>query len=673
MINNRRLTLIKYAVTGLLLLGGLALWHYAYQQNRLALNEVKAALTHPVSQEPLWLSQLNQLQQALGELQQRPLNHLSWLGLNQTEILRQQIQATYNHLIDTTFVLYLDQLLTTQIKTDITHNPSGLYHSLQTYLMLTEPAHLDIPFVKDWLAHWWAKRYPHDLNAQQRMMKHFNALLQSHPAPWPIDYALVNAAQAELKKRPLVEIAFAELQSEYDGLSAPSWEGEKINDLNTSANVPALYSTDHFKYIYNVKIPYLASVIEKGNWVMGENEEYFPNAEIAHTLTQQLQAAYLQHYIAQWTSVLKQWILIPPNTLNDAIKEINVLSDEHSPVWQALNLVVNEVPTTNNSLHSLHEFLNKNETYQTMQSTLKNLYLYLQTVTTAPDGIKTAYDTAANRMQDNGANDPMTAALTLSQQLPVPVNEWVTTIVQNSWKLLLQNSVQYLNTMWAINVLPEYHHSILHRFPIFKKARQDMSVIDFNRFFGPGGTMESFFYYYLSPFVDTSQPYWTWKNLDGEQVDIDQTKLDMLIRASMIQQMFYTINPLTPTLQFTLTPVSLSSNVKRFTLNVAGQMVVFEPGVIKGNQLRWTHSPNNFITLRFNTLSTQQPTLTLLGSWAWLHLISQSHLHMTDDPKQFQLTFTLSGNEAHYQLTTDNPISPYLPGVLFAFRCPKSL
>jgi type VI secretion system protein ImpL len=61
------------------------------------------------------------------------------------------------------------------------------------------------------------------------------------------------------------------------------------------------------------------------------------------------------------------------------------------------------------------------------------------------------------------------------------------------------------------------------------------------------------------------------------------------------------------------------------------------------------------------------------GFWAWLHLLDQSQLQTTSDPKTFQITFILDGNQAVYQLIADNPVNPYQSQLLASFRCPDSL
>ncbi|MFK3616423.1 type VI secretion IcmF C-terminal domain-containing protein, partial [Coxiella burnetii] len=246
-------------------------------------------------------------------------------------------------------------------------------------------------------------------------------------------------------------------------------------------------------------------------------------------------------------------------------------------------------------------------------------------------------------------------------------------ITQNIWKIILAESRRYIDTAWASEVIPEYNDHILNRFPVFKNSLSDISINDFNHFFGPNGAVEMFFNHYLQPFVDTTQAYWTWKEVDGETLPIPQTKLDMLTRASMIQKMFYADNRKTPTLKFTLTPISLSPNVSRFALNIGGQRLAFEPGIKSPLKATWPGPDGNFVTFQFDTLSPDKPAKTLTGTWAWLRLLNLADLEATSDPKIFHLSLSLEGNTARYQLIAHSPINPYSAQLLSAFRCPNEL
>ncbi len=673
--------LLSYPIAAVIIVAGLLTWHHVYQQNIAALTVVEMNLTHPSNDEP-WLSQLNMLQKSLSDLHHYGIDHDRWLGFGQVAALQREIKKTYDQLIQTHFVLYLNQIVTRQIELNMNNDPAGLYNSLQIYLLLAQPDRLDVSLVKAWFTQFWKNSYPNDTHHQKTLMQHLDRLLELKHVIWPLNDSLVQNAQKKLQQQPLEQTAFKVLQSEYKKNPTPIIAAQNLKNIDTSnATVPALYSFDNFNSVFNTEIPKLAAAISHGNWVIGSINAQPPTATQIQTLTEKIRALYVQNYVSAWESAIGQIQLNTPKNLPEVLSDIKLLSDSNSALWKDVQASLNNdviqahltgSDNASTALTNLVLFLQKNGDYQNFQTALQTLSHYINNIVASPSPTQSAYDSAVIRMQGDG-NDTLTQVLQMAQKLPAPANQWVTLLTRSTWKIMLRDTQQYINTLWVSSIVPEYQNHIMDRYPIFNDSKTDITETDFNRFFGPGGTVESFFNYYLKPFVDTRQIYWTWKSVDGEKIPIKQDNLDMLIRASMIQKMFYTDDPNTPTIQFNLTPINLSPNVRRFELNVGGQIVNYEPGIKRSVHLSWPGSDGKFVTLQFVTLNPNHDTLTLAGPWAWLHLLDQSRVQATSDPKTFQMSFTLNGNRAQYQVTADNPVNPYQTQLLSAFRCPDSL
>ncbi|WP_369597181.1 hypothetical protein [Vibrio sp. 03_296] len=71
-----------------------------------------------------------------------------------------------------------------------------------------------------------------------------------------------------------------------------------------------------------------------------------------------------------------------------------------------------------------------------------------------------------------------------------------------------KGSRSHLNTLWVNKVLKPYERSIKGRYPFEPRAKTEVTLKDFSRFFGYGGTLDAFFVEYLEPFVDTSRSAW---------------------------------------------------------------------------------------------------------------------------------------------------------------------
>ena len=654
---------ISYPIAFLIIFSGVMTWHHAYLQSALAINDAQSLLTQPAT-HPAWLFQLNTLQKILHNLKKHTVEHYRWIGLGQGAALYHQTHTTYQQLIRTNFVLYLDQLLTKQMQQNTDRASSALYNTLQIYLMFVKPAYLDPIMVKQWFSQFWQQNYPKDPAIQRELMEHLNHLLELKHISWPVNYTMIYRAQEILKKRPLAEIAFSELCTQYKTLNAPVLQHPNIAAINiASMTVPAMYSMQNFNRIYNTQIPQLATAIAKGNWVLGDtHSEWLNSNESAKNIQKQLQTLYLKNYIQQWNTTLNQIQWTTPKNFEQLLNEITLLTNDQSPLWQMLKQS-NPDPTIP---------VLKNDQYTTMQAGLQHLQAYITKITQSPDPTKAAYDATVARFKDKGAHDPITDLLQISQHMPSPMGPWLKILAQQSWKILLDQSRNYLNTIWIASVLPEYHNKIMDRFPIVKNTTSSIAVTSFNRFFGPDGTLESFFNYYLNPFVNTDKAYWVWKSLDDEHLDVPQETLNMFIRASMIQQMFYTENSNSPKIIFSLTPLRLSPDTKNFTLNIGGQIMHY-PSVQKTRILTWPGPLKNTVTLEVITRDAHTLRVTHTGIWAWFALLENAHIQMIN-PKTYHIVFILHGKAtASYQLKTHLAVNPYLPNVLTAFRCPENL
>ncbi|ATN81543.1 ImcF-related family protein [Coxiella burnetii] len=616
---------------------------------------------HELPNDTDWLSRLNRIQTALTAWKNDNLP-FGEIGFNQGKNLHQQLQRTYTQLIRNNFVLFLDEIVTKQLQNNIDKNELALYRSLQTYLMLTEPSHRNDTVVKNWFSHYWKEKYP---NEQQKLMSHLNYLLQLHQVSWPADENIILKTQDVLQKQSLPQLVFTMLQNQYQ--RAPVVFNFPGTDFST-IKIPAFYNPDRFNEIYNEQIPQLVHLLSHGDWVMGSVRKEPLTADEVKTLIKKIRKIYVKDYLSAWQTSLAQMAVKAPTTLNESLNDLKLLGDPKSALWQLLNKIANSSATQDELSH----YLANNQNQDTLQKNLKSLSEFVQNIVNSTNPIKAAYDSAVNRMQHSN-DDPLTAIRKVAQNAPSVINQWTTTITQNIWKIILAESRRYIDTAWASEVIPEYNDHILNRFPVFKNSLSDISINDFNHFFGPNGAVEMFFNHYLQPFVDTTQAYWTWKEVDGETLPIPQTKLDMLTRASMIQKMFYADNRKTPTLKFTLTPISLSPNVSRFALNIGGQMLAFEPGIKSPLKATWPGPDGNFVTFQFDTLSPDKPAKTLTGTWAWLRLLNLADLEATSDPKIFHLSLSLEGNTARYQLIAHSPINPYSAQLLSAFRCPNEL
>lgn len=664
--------ILSYPIALAIVLITTGAYHYSYQQNVTAIQAITQDLTKPTNNKN-WLSELNRLETVRKELVNNALLNNGLLSFGQASKLKTEINARYQNYLKYPFTQHLNQTLKISIERQSNDNSPRLYNSLQVYLMLAQKSHDNPAFVKNWFDRYWQKTLPEDSETRHQLAEYLNDTLALKNLPWAQDAALIHQAQTTLQKQPLSEIAFKMLRNSGDPSTASIDPSESVKgvDLNQS-KIPVFYSPKNFSVVYKQKIPALAKRFYKGNWVVGNTDDKNVNQA---QLTQELQQRYLQQYLQTWQNSLNQIHFTTPKDYDAAMTQINLLTNPQSPIWQLYQNVIMTVKNAGVKLDAttLNAFMPSQQDQQTMVKSLQALQTYLQSINKSPSSIKTSYDQAKIRFQNNGTNDAITQVFQDTQQMPAPLRQWMNAIARNSWTLMLTDAKAYLNTLWQTNIVPAYNNTIKQRFPVFQNATNDIGLNDFNHFFAPGGAIQQYFSDNMTPFIDMSKSYWTWKKLDDQQLDIPQNVLDMFIRASMIQKMFYTNNQKTPTIRFKLTPMDMSIDTSQFILNVGGQMVRYMPGIKRTSVLSWPGKDGNFVTMRFNNLNQTNPTVTTMGNWAWLRMLQHATIKPSNNPSSYDVTFKMNNNEAEYQLQADNSVNPYLPGILNGFRLPSVL
>ena len=665
------------------------LWHTSYLKNLRILNTVTSALqTKPDSLNSLqlpWLAELNKLNTTHDKinLQNTKIDHIT--GLNQTKKLSDLVENRYQDLLKTKFLPFLIDNMTSVIEENKNNNEVAVYNALSVYFMITKKHPRNVELINEWFNQNWQQQFKNNPSIKQSLLLHLNKFLNLNSSS-PINEVLVDQTQKELQELPLENQIFLKLQSMYSLIPQPI-----LNDLPSidgidlsKATVCSFCTTTHFQDIYNDIIPEIVNDFNQGNWVLGIQPEKPLSPEIKKSLVTKLRLLYLDYYKQQWAAALPNIQIIPAQTLSQAKRNIDLFRDSSSKFWQLLHLVyenitLNQFQVDNKKNDPLVEglkifFDSYSEPAQQIRYNLDLLDEYLNQINQLTEIDKGSYLAAVKRFKNGGLDDPITNLLTQKEQAPILVQPWLEAIAKGAWQAILENSRQYLNTIWYTSVLPEYKQNIQERYPIFSRSQENISYINFSHFFGPKGTVGNFFNHYLQSFVSMDQNYWTFKKLNDLSIPMSQSVLDMMMRASMIQQMFFADNYDQPLFNFSLIPLELGSKTDGFSLNVGTQTITFTPEERKDQSFYWPKNKNAlFTTIVFKGENGETPSQTIDGPWAFLRLLDQSSVKSTKNAREYQVKFEIPPFSAQYLMVSEHLINPFIPGVLKKFRCPKQL
>jgi len=679
-----------YPATALALTLAALLLHSVYQENVSHITELQNGLKLLASAKELshhqpWMAQLNVLHATVkGFAKTKNVAHYRWVGMGETHQLQNKTVIAYERLLNQNFANFVQDSLQKRIQSSIKNNKSyALFSSLKTYLMLSDPKHLNVAYIHHWFATLFAKQFSEDEGYQAQLLTHLDYFIQMSSRHLDQDLDLIKTAQKKLDSYALDEDGLLILEDQYQEARQPLLsQKHALPGVDFShASIPSLYDLKNFNAIYDQKIPLLLSEIKANDWVFGEPLVWPETAADETKLTDKIRKTYIEHYAASWKKAMYNIQFSTPPDFKTAQESIGNLANPQSTFWRLIRIMINNASinirynqeNADNNLVMVTNYVNGSKEFQDTHKLLGNLGLYLNLIAQARDVNNAAYLASIKHIQEDNKEDPLSALLAQANRLPVPIQYWLKSLTQGSWELMLTRSAAYLDYLYTTTVFPEYNLHINNNYPVFKGSKTDINLENFNSFFGPEGTMDSFFNYYVKPFVDTKHFYWKWEKVDGKTLPIAQTQLEMFLRASLIRKMFYATDNSGAAIEFELKPEGLSPSARAAILNIDGQVLQFSANHSEATILHWPGPDAGFASLRFDTLSKLHPIVEEHGTWAWFRLLDQSTLETTSNAKQFKLMLKIEDNTASYKLMAPTAINPYLPNIMDKFRLGPSL
>lgn len=601
----------------------------------------------------------------------------SYLGFNQVNKLKKTVDDIYYNAIYPNFVSDLQRTIESVIIVSETSNDTEeLYSALKTYTMLSGQKPMDVVYIKNWFEQYWGKNllnYP----AKRLQLQHDLALALDRDLKIPGKMQIIAEAKIALNNSniPKVDTLYSELEKRYQG------QNLEFTIAQTKVTIPKIYTIENFNKIYNIEISEIVNLEEsKNNNAVFDGEEKKKQANDAKAV-KDFKNAYLKKYAEAWDEGLKS-VKIDNINFNDVKSAASYLNDAVSSSAGLLqflraiqiNTVLDMAPTEFSQMVT-SKFVGINALdLKLLYASISSLANYLSGIANDENPDKAAFTATIERFQNaNLENDTISVMKQFALKEPYPVQPWLQSLAQNSWKAMLKSTQKYINSIWASSVLPQFNSAIANKYPVFKDAKDSVVIEDFIKFFASEGIMDSFFNYYLKPFVDTTQVYWVWKEVDKEHLDIPQETLELFIRAALIQKMF-AIQGNDLTMQFALTPIAMSPTTQSFMLNVTGQFVAYHGGQKKTDRIDWSAQNDRMVTMEFVSTQGKHNAVTINNDpWALFRVLDKANIHQLKDSQHFELLFDLNGNSVKYQLTAAQPVNPFIPEILSNFKCPSNL
>ena len=302
---------------------------------------------------------------------------------------------------------------------------------------------------------------------------------------------------------------------------------------------------------------------------------------------------------------------------------------------------------------------------------LGQLYNYMANLGSTSNTGEAAMNLALQR-SGGGGNDIIAKLQLQSARLPEPLKGWVKTLASGNWGLVLGGVRGQLNKALKSELGTLCKAGLDGRYPLVKSSSSEITLQDFGKFFAPNGLLDQFFNTHLKQFVDTSGSRWRLISQGKQSVSISSSTLKQFQNASKIKEIFFQSGGVQPQVRFELKPVYLDANVAKFWLNLEGQQTSYRHGPARAMPFQWPGSQAGLVRYGFETLDGKQVARSEEGPWAWFRLLDKMQMTQSANNK-FEITFSLQGLKARYELTANSAINPFSAKGLPVFKCPTRI
>ncbi|NNN56224.1 type VI secretion system membrane subunit TssM [Vibrio sp. 1-2 (7-a)] len=644
-------------------------------------------------------------------------------GLYQGDKVSQAANNAYSDALTQYYAPLLLDSLVTEMESNQQHR-EYLYETLKTYLMLFNPDKYQQDEVLAWFNFYFERQYPGELNLDLRkgLLQHTQNLLENNGQGFSYNTAAVTNAREVLTQMSLPERAYQRMKIQFSKSHVPSFrltdvlgpkgleQFERASGKPLSQGISGFYTYNGFHSIFQIQINRTVKSLMEENWVYGDDLK-------AHEIDQDsaiqgVQSRYYQDYVNEWKTLIEDIQLKQAPSLELATEQARVLSGVERPIESLLRAIQKEVGLSKVSLSEnqkatsevagkvakvkfsntadrldmylpeengfnvalpgkeveshFSEILRLGEQdFDDIQQAMVNLRSYLSDLSSSGNNQKIAYKSILN---GTVTQDVAASFARAKELLPRPFNQWLGELSQESVKFAESGSKDHLNQLWVTQVVRPYQRTIAGRYPFEPNASREVRLKDFKRFFGYGGTLDSFFQEYLEPFVDTSKSRWRLE----KEIGVRPETLMVFQRAKRIRQSFFeSDNSLR--VEFGMKPVYLDQHITRFVLELGKQDLVYKHGPARAKSLSWPAGQDQTRIVFTPPESKREIAHTYEGEWGIFKLLDQSLKARPESRKDNIVMIDLKGNKVQLELIPSSAINPFWSNEMERFRCPRTL
>lgn len=599
----------------------------------------------------------------------------------------QNAVTVYNQALRNILLPEMQTYLADYLKNPVNKNTEYVYAVLKAYLMLGDATHFESKFITDTLR----EILPRAMSKADTtaLMQHAQLALNNVWRPAALDTTLVQNTRRYFSSMPPFQLAYIILKN-MNNNNSESEINLGIKDKSQSVfispqpitHMPTLFTAKAFANTLTQDTVIAAQEALNGNWVLNEGQSANTNSPLTAGLVDQLRIAYVNNYVAAWENLLANIRLSDTKDLAETDNLIVQLINRESPLLQLLqtlhdNTYFEPITTTSPKLLNLGMLVEKDgQSHQLYQifSSLQALHQYLQSVITADNEIKAAFDIVSVRMQNHGTPDAITLLRVVAEKNPDPLKSWLNKLSNDAWRFLMQDASRYIDISWQRDVVHFYQLDIVNRYPFGANTNAEVPIDKFVSFFGNPGIVLNFYNTYLQSFVDASASDWRWKTLDDNKLPFSDDTLHQIQQAMRIHHTFFPNGDNKMYVQFALQPYQFGKYVNSVKLNINDKQFIDDKNGAKSpHVVAWPSDEKQKMTsVQFTLANRQIINHHFPGTWGWFKLVNQS-FESVITKREMLINLSMDEHPVKYLLFTDTQFNPFISLNLRRFSLPQQL
>ncbi len=645
---------------------------------------------------------LNMLRDGPAELRAHAHSITFHAGMDQSAKLQSQYAGVYARALDNLLLPRMLVLLQKQMRNGREDDFDFKVSALKMYLGLGGQGPLDRDFARNWMRAEWSVLYPGAPNTKLRqdLDSHLAALLGQPIQPIGLDAALIGDVRRQVQKTPLGARAYALLRDGPQAARLPAWTVEdkagaavdrafiRVSNAPLTDGIPGFYTRDGYLSVFLPGLHDAVATVSKEQWAYGATPAAGQSED---AIAAQATALYRGDFQARWTALLGDLRIQKLANLQQSVLVLTALSGPDSVMMKLLQAIVHDtdlspppadpkdaeaarlramIAATGPADPGAQPFAALRAAMQGENGGPSQIGDLMRTVNTLYEQVSRAGSTAGGVMSvtetEGGLNDANQKLISQSRLVPPPVDVWLSDLSAGVTSVTSGTARNVISQSWNASGQRFCTQVTRGHYPFAHSASNEVSVDDFNKLFGPGGTMDAFFTQNLRQFVDSNHHPWRWRYNSVEGVS--SAFLQQFEHADAIRQAFFSGG--SATFHYEITPDRLDPNANAVTLAIGDQVITYAHGPVRPTTLVWPAPGDG--GARLSVEPSQGGAITEPGVWAPFRLIDAGSPEKSGS-EQLKVDYAIGPHSMSFIVKSDGALDPFTLRDIRAFRCPGTL